>query len=280
MKSAGPVCLLILATAAGPGLLAAQIATSDGAYRVGPKDLIEVRVFEEDSFNVSGRVSEQGTIRLPLLGEIEVEGLTDTEIAAILKVALEKYLQRATVTVEVREFRSKPISVIGAVNRPGTLELSARWTLFEALTEAGGLTDQRGEVVYVLRHASNGLFDQLEIRIEDLLVRGDQHVNIPIFANDVIHVPPAREVSVFFMGEVERPGAVTFKSTDRISLVTAIARAGGLTERAAHRIVVKRTDDSGMLRELVAHFKRIMAGEEPDLLLQPGDVVVVKESFF
>lgn len=273
----GGVCVFLVALSSA---VAQQAALATG-YRIGPKDLVEIRVFEEPSLNVQRRVPDSGSIDVPLLGEVPVQGLTAEELAARLEAAWEAdFLQTATVGVQVREFRSRPISVIGAVKKPGNLELSGRWTLLEALTEAGGLADNHGDAIRVLRRAENGLSDQLTISLDDLLKRADPAANIPIFANDVIHVPPAREVSVFFMGEVERPGAVTFKSTDRISLVTAIARAGGLTERAAHRIVVKRTDDSGMLRELVAHFKRIMAGEEPDLLLQPGDVVVVKESFF
>ncbi len=263
-----------------PLALAGQESGEERSYRVGPKDLLEIRVFEEPSLNVDRRVSERGVVRLPLLGEFPVEGLTVDEIAAELKQQLEaSYLQRASVIVEIREFKSKPISVIGAVKRPGSLELSGRWTLFQALTEAGGLSDNRGDVIYVLRRAENGLYDQLEISVNDLMIRGDQRVNIPIFADDVINVPPAQEVSVLLMGEVNQPGAVTFKSTDRITLLAVLARAGGLTERASNRVLIKRKGPDGRMREIVAHVKRILAGHENDPELRPGDLIVVKESF-
>ena len=118
-----------------PLLLSAALATASWAqegggkasYRVGPKDLLEIRVFEVSTLNVERRVSDQGSITLPLLGELAVEGRTEEQVAAALKASLEKeYLQRATVSVQVIEFRSRPISVLGAVNKPGNLQLSGR----------------------------------------------------------------------------------------------------------------------------------------------------------
>lgn len=250
-------------------------------YRIGPKDLLEIRVFEEPKLNVERRVSVDGSINLPLLGEFPVLDLTEYEAAERLRQALERsYLQRASVTVQIKEFLSRPISVIGAVNKPGHLELSGSWTLLEAITEAGGLADNHGEVVHVLRRADNGLSDQLSIDLDELLVAGDRKVNIPIFANDLINVPAAVEVTVFCLGEVERPGALVFRSTERITLLSAVARAGGLTERASRRIAIKRRGAGGEATELAVSYKRILSGAEPDVELQDGDLIVVKESFF
>ena len=251
------------------------------AYRIGPKDLLDIRVLEEATLNVERRVSRQGTIVLPFLGEQAVEGLTQEQAAAKLKSALEvNYLQRATVKVQVIEFRSRPVSVLGAVNKPGNLDLSGRWTLLEALTDAGGLAAAHGNVVYILRRAENGLSDRLSISLDDLLVEADPTVNIPIFANDVITVPAAVDVTIFFMGEVQSVGAVTFKSTAKLTLLTAIARAGGLSDRASNRITVKRLKDDGTREEIVIHYKHLLAGTEPDLVLQDQDLILVKESFF
>ena len=170
--------------------------------------------------------------------------------------------------------------MIGAVNRPGPLAFSGRSTLLEVLTAAGGLSSRHGDVIYVLRRAENGLSDQLEIEIDDLLVEGDRRVNVPIFANDLINVPVEVEVTIFFLGEVARPGAQAFKSTETITLLTAIARAGGLTDRASKKVVIKRKDEEGVTREIEVDFKRVLAGKDPDPELREGDVVVVKESFF
>jgi polysaccharide export outer membrane protein len=288
MFKAGWLFLGALLLAAAPGT--AQSGASSGArpsataseYRIGPRDLVEIRVLEIQEMNVvERRVSENGTINLPFLGDVAAAGLTDAELAARLKAELERQLlQRASVSVQVREFRARPISVIGAVQQPGNLEFAGRWTLLEAITAAGGLAPNHGRTVSVLRHADNGLSDQIVIDLEDLLVRADPRVNVPIFPNDFINVAATLEVTIYFLGEVAQPGALTFKSTDRITLLTAVARAGGLTDRAARKILIRREDAAGKAQEITVDYKRVLAGKDRDVPLRAGDVVVVKESFF
>jgi len=279
MKSVAiPVLVLLLACAASVAL--AQAPAKDPGYRIGPRDLVEIRVFETPELNVSRRVTEDGDINLPLVGPVKVAGLTETEAAHKIKELLEvKLLQRASVAVQVQEFRARPIAVIGAVRLPGNLSFSGRWTLLEALTAAGGLTDNHGNLIYVLRRADNGLSDQVAVPADDLLVRADPKVNIPVFAGDLINVPGAIDVTVYCLGEIKAPGAVTLRSSERISLLAVIARAGGLTDRAASKILIKRSGPGGQT-ELTADYKRILAGKDPDVELKAGDVIVVKESFF
>jgi polysaccharide export outer membrane protein len=255
-------------------------AAGAAGYRIGPKDLLEIKVFEVPELNIERRVSEEGTINLPLIGDVPVQGLTDVELADRLKAILEsKYVQRASVAVQVREFRSKPISVVGAVRQPGNLAFSGRWTLLEVLSAAGGLSEAHADKIYVLRRSDNGLSDQIAIDVDDLTVRADPDANIPIVANDLINVPGKVDVTVFCLGEVAHPGAVVFQSTERITMLTAIARAGGLTDRASKKIQVQRRDRSGRDVQLEVDYKRIVAGKDRDFPLQSGDVVIVKESF-
>jgi polysaccharide export outer membrane protein len=269
------LCLVVLA---GPAF--GQAPSANPSYRIGPRDLLEVRVFETQELNVSRRVSEDGEINLPLVGEVAVTGLTESEAAQRIKEILEaKALQRASVAVQVLEYRSRPISVIGAVRQPGALSFSGRWTLLEALTAAGGLVDAHSSFIHVLRRADNGLTDQVSIRADDLLVHADPRVNIPIYPGDLINVPGAVDVTVYCLGEVENPGALTFKSSERMTLLTIIARAGGLTDRASSKILIKR-GGSDRNAEISADYKRILAGKDSDVEIQPSDVIVVKESFF
>ncbi len=250
-------------------------------YRIGPGDLLALDVFEEKGLAVERRVGADGTIDLPLLGEVGVGGLTPDGAAARISAALEaSYLQRATVSVEVKEFLSQEITVLGAVNKPGSLYMSSRWTLFQALTAAGGLTADTGTSIHVLRRASNGLSDQLEVDVDDLLVRGDPTVNVPLQPHDVVNVPLARNVTVYFLGEVASPGAVTLSTRSPVTLLTAIARAGGLTERAADRITIRRKQSDGTTVEFEASYDRLLAGDAPDPTLVEGDLIVVRESFF
>ena len=263
-----------------PALAQTQSPASSAGYRVGPKDLLDIKVFEVPELNIERRITEDGTINLPLIGEFPVAGLTVNEVASRLEALLEaKYVQRASVAVQIREFRSKPIAVLGAVRQPGNLAFSGRWTLLEAISAAGGVADAHGDTIHVLRRADNGLTDQISIPVDDLVLRADPDANIPIFANDVINVLPRIEVTVFCVGEVKSPGAQSFQSTDRITLLTAIARAGGLTDRASKKIQIKRRDRDGKEREFEVDYRRILSGKDADVPLEGGDVLVVKESF-
>lgn len=270
---------MALAAAVGLGAQTVVPGSAESSYRLGPKDLIAIRVLEVPELNVESRVSEVGTVSLPLIGDVPAEGLTEAGFAQRLKELLEaRYVNRASVSIEVREFRSRPITVIGAVKTPGNLAFSGRWTLIEALAAAGGLADAHGDFVYILRRAENGLSDQVAIRVDQLFVQGDPKANIPIFANDLINVPATIEVTVFCLGEVLSPGALKFKSTERITVLSVIARAGGLSDRASKKMAIKRRKGETLKDEVEVDYKRILAGKEPDLALEDGDVLVVKES--
>ena len=259
--------------------LPAQTVAAGSGYRLGPKDLIAVKVFEVSELNVQSRVSEKGTVNLPLIGEVPAEGLTAEGFAQRLKELLEsRYVNRASVSVEVLEFRSRPITVIGAVKSPGNLAFPGRWTLIEAIAAAGGLADAHGDFAYILRRAENGLSDQVSIRIDSLFVLGDPKANIPIFANDLINVPSTTEVTIFCLGEVLSPGALKFKSTERITVLSVIARAGGLSDRASKKLSIKRRKGDTLQAEVEVDYRKILSGKEPDLTLSDGDVLVIKES--
>ena len=276
---------LLLALAAlvalAPLAASAQEPSTVSTYRLGPKDLLRVKVFEVPELNVDSRVSETGTVNLPLIGEVPASGLTGQEFGASLKRLLEaRYVNRANVSVEILEFRSRPITLIGSVKQPGNLAFPGRWTLLDALAAAGGLADSYGDLVYVLRRAENGLTYQLAIPVRELMVEGRPEANVPIFANDLINIPARVDISIYCLGEVRSPGELKFKSTERITVLSAIARAGGLTESASKKIRVKRREGGSLGPEIVVDYRRLLAGKEPDLELGEGDVLVVKEALF
>ena len=252
-----------------------------GEYRIGPKDLLDVRVVEAPELNGERRVSDNGSISLPFLGEVSVSGLTAAEtrdrIAALLTA---RYVQRANVTVSIKEFSNKPITVIGAVGRPGTLSISGRYHLLQVISAAGGLTANAGRKIYILRNSDNGLSDTLEVRTADLFESANPMWNIPIAASDVINVPAQSAVKIFCLGEVKAPGQLTFDSGDRITLLAAIAKAGGMTDRASNSVKIKRRSTDGKDSEIVVKYGSILKGKVPDPELKPDDVIVVGEAFF
>ena len=95
-----------------------------------------------------------------------------------------------------------------------------------------------------------------------------------------MNIPASSTVRIFCIGEVKTPGAVEFSTDDRITLLSVLAKAGGLTDRASKTIRIKRRDASGHDVETVADYKRILSGKDPDPILKADDVVVIKESFF
>ena len=252
-----------------------------GDYRIGPKDLLEIRVLEIPELNVERRVSDGGAIDLPLLGQINIGGLTAAEARAQLESLLRaKYVNRANVSFIVKEFGNKPISVVGAVTKPGSLNVSGTWSILQAISAAGGLDQSAGRKIFVLRTADNGLSDVLEIRRDDLLQSAGSSWNVPIFPGDIVNIPARSVIKVFCLGEVKNPGALEFDSDDRVTLLSVIAKAGGLTDRASKSILIKRRGPDGKDVESRVNYKAIIAGKESDPTLKADDVVVVSESFF
>ena len=252
-----------------------------GDYRIGPKDLLEIRVLEITELNVERRVEDGGSIDLPLLGQFKVAGLTALEARAQLEDLLRaKYVNRANVSVVVKEFANKPISVVGAVTKPGSLSISGRFTLLQAISAAGGLDQTAGKKIYVLRRSENGLSDVLEVKTDDLFRGSTAMWNVPVFPSDVVNVPARTTIKIFCLGEVKTPGALEFDSDDRLSLLSVVAKAGGLTDRASSKVLVKRRGADGKDVEAKYNYKAVISGKEPDPTLKPDDVVVVQESFF
>jgi polysaccharide biosynthesis/export protein len=271
LQAALVVCLLAFT---------APLSGQQGDYRVGSKDLLEIKVMELPDLNGERRVSDAGSIDLPMIGQFGVSGKTETEIRAELEQLLRsKYVNRANVTVIVKEHANKPISVLGAVAKPGSLNISGSYTLLQVIAAAGGLDQTAGKKIFIIRRADNGLTDTLEIRREDLLQGSSTLWNVPIYPSDVVNIPAKSTVTVSCLGEVKAPGALQFDSDDRLTLLSVIAKAGGLTDRASKNILIKRRGADGKDIELKVSYKAVISGRAPDPELRGDDVVIVQESF-
>jgi polysaccharide export outer membrane protein len=251
-------------------------------YFIGARDLLEIKVFELPELNQTVRVSEDGTITLPLLGSVMIGGLTKDGVERKLAGMLEaKYIKDAQVSIFIREYQSKQVSVIGAVEKPGMYELVGRRTLLQMISAAGGFTEKAGNQLFVLREGRSGITASIEIDLEDLLINGNQKLNIPMQVNDVINVPVDKMIHIYVFGEVKQPGALAVKVSDKVTLLQAIAQAGGTTEDASKsRVTIKRKDNNGKETKTIVNLKDIIKGKKPDVELKEGDVVYVPESIF
>jgi len=183
--------------------------------------------------------------------------------------------------VFVREFGSKKVSVIGAVGKPGVYQMLGPRTLLQVLSEAGGLEKEAGANLFVIRAAADGATDAIPVKISDLLMNRDPALNLAINPGDVISVPIDRPVYVYVDGAVKTPGRLEEIASRPITLLQAIAKAGGLTERANLKsIQILRRGSNGTQTDLRVSLKKIRQGKDPDPTLEDGDVVVVPETFF
>ena len=272
------VFLLLVTLLTAPLLVLAQDAPplQVNDYRIGAKDVLEITVFELPELNQTVRVSEDGSITLSLLGRVDVAGLTAQELEKRLVGLLDtQYTKGAHVTVFIKEYQK--VSVIGAVGNPGQYEIVGPTTLLQVIAQAGGLTAQAMNELFVYRLERNGKQTRIAIPLEDLMISGKQDLNIQLQPKDVIMVPIDQTLSVFVYGEVKSPGAIPYLSSKRITLVQAIAQAGGTTEWAKRsKILIKRTDRrTGKEVRFTVNLKKMISGKVNDLILEQGDVVIV-----
>jgi polysaccharide export outer membrane protein len=261
-----------------PGNLAAQEvpAAAVNDYRIGPKDLLEITVFGLPELTQTARVAEDGSITMPLLGKVDVAGLTAQELETKLASVLDQqYTKGARVTVFIREYQK--ISILGAVGRPGQYEIVGPTRLLQAIAQASGLTSQAMTELYVYRVDKDGRQTTITINVQDLIVKGNQELNIELLPKDVISVPIDIQQNVFVYGEVTSPGAIPYMASKKITLLQAIAQAGGTTEWAKRsKVVIKRKErGSGKEIKIKVNLKKLISGKLADIVLEEGDVVIV-----
>ncbi len=260
--------------------LAAQEPLGVSPYRIGPRDKVQISVAELEDLDRELEVAEDGSITVAEMGRVDAEGLTADQLAVRIRTQLEsRGLRKATVNVAVTFRSSRPVSILGAVNNPGIHHVPRRTTLMEVLLSAG-LDATHGPDIIVTRRAANGLSDEIRISVEDLLETGDPKANIPILAGDIIRVPPARELTVYFLGAVGEVGSRTIRGNRPVMLLTTLLDAGGPAETASNKILIRRLEASGERREIVVNYRRMLNGNDPDVELVDGDIIIVKESFF
>jgi polysaccharide export outer membrane protein len=248
-------------------------------YNIGPQDLLTISVFEVPELNITVRVAEDGTIALPLLGVVKVEGLNQLQLENTLATLLEKsYLKNAQVTVFIKEYQSKKVSIIGAVQKTGDYELIGKQTLLQMLSRAGGILEKAGDKIIVIRQYKNGKSASLSIDIEELMLKGNPRLNIPLQPNDIINVPMERYGDVYIFGQVNEPGQIQMKKSRPLTLLRAIAQAGGFTERARKSAVLITRRQNGKEIKIKVNVRKILSGKRPDFILKPNDVIYVKAS--
>jgi polysaccharide export outer membrane protein len=272
------VLVLLCLALPGGGLHLAGIQQQE--YAVGPQDVLTITVWEQADLSGKFVVGADGNISFPLLGAVRVLGLTSRAIEELLRTRLtDGYLKRPQVSVEVTQFLSQRIFVMGEVKTPGLLALTGELTLLEALARAGGVTEYAGGELVLLRSVkkpdtatgplvtgATGVTEVARVSIRDLRA-GTFSQNVSLQDGDTIFVP--RSEVVYVLGQVNNPGSYTIEPG--MTVLKAISLAGGVSQLgSAKRIKIVRIV-AGKKTELKAKL---------DDVVKAGDTVMVATRLF
>jgi polysaccharide biosynthesis/export protein len=265
--------------------LALQTGTATADYQIGPEDLLEITLFNVPAADGSVtprtttvRVSQEGFISLPLLGEVDVKALTIARAEKQLRQLYDKYIYSPQVGVLVKEFRQR-VSVIGAVQKPGVVELTGPKTVTEILAIAGGVSEKAGNQVHIYRQGPSGreshVIDLSVLATNAALINADNVglVTMSVQPGDMINVPPA---GTFFVdGAVRRPGPYSLGR--RYTLTQALATAGGvdIDLYSSDMTIFRRKGASSGMEQISVDYAAVMSGSAVDLPIESDDVIIV-----
>ena len=256
-----------------------------GRYRIGPGDTLSLDVFGISELKREVQVGPDGRIALPILGRLEVEGKTLEEAESAIAEVLQQRSPATSADVcgTVSRYESHGVFVQGAVAQPGIVQIPGGKRVMELLSEVGGLAqrDPAGQRIFILRTGADGQARKMVIDAAQLLAQGDFSLNVLVLPGDLVLVPEPSRVQVFVSGAVQNPGPVEIANGTGLTVLQAITAAGGPTPRAklADVSIIRRHLD-GTQETIDVNVKKIRNGNLPDIPLQNGDSVVVKEWFF
>ena len=265
----------------GRGLLLSVHRTgsaTDGEYRIGVGDKLEINVFGHEDLTKIVEVRSDGTMNYPLIGDMRVAGRTAAEIdGELTRVLSRDFLVDPQVSVDVREYQSQWVTIIGEVRNPGKYVLKRNMRVIDVLAEAGGATKEAGSQILVTRQGPDGSPRQLTVDRNRILGQENQDTNILLEHGDILTVG---ERELFFIrGEVARPGPYQFESG--LTVLRAISYAGGFSQFANRKHVdVLRTGAKGVQEKVTVNLKAIEEGKAQDIVLHPGDTVIVPRRVF
>ena len=250
--------------------LCALAASPTAEYRLGAADVIKISVFQNPDLTLETRISESGQIAFPLIGSVEVGGLSisDAEGRIAARLRAGNFVRSPQVNILLLQLRSAQVSVLGQVGRPGRYPIeTVGLRVSDMVAIAGGVVTGASDVVSLVG-TRNDKPVRWSVDIDALLQLGVDGDNPVVLDGDTIYV--ARAPVVYIYGEVQRPGI--FRLERNMTVLQGLAQGGGLTPHGTERSIrIHRRDETGVLQVI-----------QPSLTdpLQRDDVVYVRESLF
>lgn len=253
--------------------------TSSQPYRLGPEDVVAIRVYGEPDMSVDAIVSQDGTISYPFLGLIKVEGMTANELEFLILNKLKPdYFKDPKVSVNILRFRPMRASVVGIVQKPGQYDFRPGDRILSLIAQAGGQIPQRSDLKHSVLVRRNSR-EQIPLDLEAMLERGDLSQDYELRDGDIINVPEMEPARINVLGYVARPGQFTW--TKGMMLADAIALANGpvLDRSKFSEIVIQRPVEGRPFeyRRFIVDFVRFTDKNDysQNIELLPGDLIYV-----
>jgi polysaccharide biosynthesis/export protein len=283
-------------------LAASAAAQAVDPSTLRPADVVDVVVLGHPTLSAEFTLDKDGVITYPLLGKVEAAGLGAADLAKKLQTLLGNgFIRRPEVSVRVKEYRSRPVLVIGEVARPGVFALKEDRALLTILAEAGGLSSNAGHEVLVARPPEGREATAIEqfsstpilpglsevapaASSEELppgalegsdvfrasfreLMKGNAEQNVILEGGDVVFVP--RAAQIFVTGQAARPASMKYR--EGMTVQEALQNAGGISERGSLKRLKVIRFEGGKRREIKVQLTD---------LLKPGDTLNIGERFF
>lgn len=259
------------------GATEAPVVVEPGySLRIGAGDLLEVKIYDVPEWDSKVRVSNRGVVNLPLVGAVDVAGLTIDEAEdRIAKHYVDgQFLTKPHISVFVSEYATQGVSVLGEVEKPGVYPVYGPRNLFDVISAAGGVTDKAGKFVDISRRGEPGPPVRVEVSSDGARAMAN---NIPVYPGDTVLVNKAG--LVYVVGDVFKPGGFIMENNESLTVLQAIALAQGTNKTAAlKKAKLIRRDPNGSPVELPISLDKILAAKAEDLKLQPDDIVFVPYS--
>jgi polysaccharide biosynthesis/export protein len=256
-------------------------------YILGPEDQLLVRALEVVEFSTTPtRIDERGIINLPPIGEIEAGGKTINQVKAEVTLRLKKYVHAPQVSVSIAEFRPRPVSIFGAVARPGVVHLHGPKTLWELVSDAGGFKNEVGERIRITRRVEQGeipldgaqidptgRYYTVELATADVREMKNPDTNIDLMERDAIVVSTAD--IIYVVGHVNRAGG--FVANGSMSVLEALSLSGGYKPHAKSKqsAILRIQQGTDVRRIIPVNLKQILNGRGEDIVLKPQDILFV-----
>jgi polysaccharide export outer membrane protein len=237
-------------------------------YIIGSGDVLKIDVFSHDDLQKTVRVSNNGSIVIPFIGQVQVGGTTIPDVTKKLtRLLADGYIVNPQVNIFIEEFRSKKVVILGHINQPGIAKLRGATTFLEIISQAGGLKTGAGDTATIKR-IKDGKQEVIIVNIKSMVEGGDISQNILIHDGDTIYI--SRGSLCYVTGEVKDPGA--YPCDKDTTVLKLIARSGGFTGKASKSSV--------RIVRIIDGEKTILKNVDLHTSVLANDIIVVPESFF